>query len=153
MVSSVNTPIVMQSSFKGNYPPFIESIQRNMRISVENAQHVLLMGYTIPKDDIIYRSMFAAKLNRKPNHFCSVVVGKDDNFPDRWLWGDELKDYAHNKSTDMGFKNAVDSAIDIFGKENVRGYGRGIPDVFLKYGGVDKGRVKDLISVPETGNA
>jgi hypothetical protein len=148
MVSSINTPIVMQSNFKGNHPPFIENIQRDMRISVENAEHVLLMGYTLPKDDAIYRSMFAAKINRGPTHFCSVVVGKDDNFPDKWLWGNELKNYVDNKSSDEGFRNAVNSAFDIFGVENVRGYGRGIPDVFLKCGKVDINRVEDLISVP-----
>ncbi|WP_195962657.1 hypothetical protein [Clostridium tyrobutyricum] len=47
MVSSINTPIVMQSNFKGKYPPSIENIKRDMRISVENAEHIILMGYTV----------------------------------------------------------------------------------------------------------
>ena len=29
--------------------------------------------------------MFAAKINRGGKHFCSVVVGKDKKFPDRWI--------------------------------------------------------------------
>ncbi|WP_017752694.1 hypothetical protein [Clostridium tyrobutyricum] len=144
MVSSINTPIVMQSNFKGNYPPSIENIQRDMRISVENAKHIILMGYTLPKDDVIYRTMFAAKINRG-NHYCSVVVGKDDKFPDRWLNGDELEKYINGNNIDEGFVNAVKSAIDIFGSKNVRGYGRGIPDVFLEGGKVDMKRVKNLM--------
>ncbi|AND85363.1 hypothetical protein GTH52_02075 [Clostridium tyrobutyricum] len=70
MVSLINTPIVMQSNFKGNYPPSIENIQCDMRISLENAEHIIFMRYTLAKDDVIYRTMFAAKINRE-NHFCS----------------------------------------------------------------------------------
>ncbi|WP_147564372.1 hypothetical protein [Clostridium tyrobutyricum] len=70
MVSSINTPIVMQSNFKGDYPPSIENIQLDMGISANRAEHIILMGYTLPKEDVIYRTMFSAKINRE-NHFCS----------------------------------------------------------------------------------
>jgi hypothetical protein len=56
---------------------------------------------------------------------------KDDKNPD-WYGPSELKTRCIAESS------PVNAARDIFGKENVRFYGGGIPEVFL-----DKGKVTD----------
>ena len=45
MTSVKNTPIVMQTNYKLNYPPFIEEIQRDMKIAISKAKHFVFMGY------------------------------------------------------------------------------------------------------------
>jgi hypothetical protein len=89
-----HTPLIMQSNFKGNHPSFIEEIQRDMRVSLEKAQHIVLMGYTLPSDDVIYRSLLSARKNHnsKSPLFCSVV-GFVEGSTNEWLYKDELTKY------------------------------------------------------------
>ena len=43
-----HTTTEMQSSFKGRPPAFIEEIQRELRVVMKDAQHIVLMGYSLP---------------------------------------------------------------------------------------------------------
>lgn len=126
-----NTPMLMQSNFKGPNPPFVEEIQRDMRIALENAEHIVLLGYTLPPDDVIYRSLLAARQKRTTGSppCCSVVVGVDDAAPDCWLSGSELDAYLES-GANLPLSRAVQAAREIFPAGQVRGYGRGIPTVF-----------------------
>ena len=54
-----HTPVVMQTSFKTPPPPFLEEIQREMRVVVGEADHIVLMGYSLPSDDVTYRAFLA----------------------------------------------------------------------------------------------
>ena len=47
-----HTPLVRQTSFKTAPPPFLEEIQREMRVVVQEADHIVLMGYSLPLDDV-----------------------------------------------------------------------------------------------------
>lgn len=145
MIDLRHTPIVMQSNFKGNYPPYIESIQRDMRLSIEESRHIILMGYSLPPDDIIYRSMLSSRQNREYEPYCSVVVGKNDNAPDKWLYGDELQEYMKKEEANNGFSSAVKSAMDVFGRNRVRAYAKGIPAIFLSDGSVNKEKIRELL--------
>lgn len=147
MTETKHAPLVIQTGLKGNNPPFVEEIHHEMRIALENAGHIVLLGYTLPPDDVIYRSVLAARQKRgwgaKP--FCSVVVGLDAHAPDNWLAGEQLDNYirAHSESA---FANTVRTAREIFSTAQVRGYARGIPAVFLdSRGEADYDRVKELL--------
>ena len=71
-------PLLMQSNFKSAPPPFMEEIRRDMRVVVREADHIVLMGYSLPPDDVTYRAFFAARQRRgDPKVKCSVVVGQD----------------------------------------------------------------------------
>ena len=119
------TPIRMQSNFKGAPPSFLAEIERDLRVLVQEANHVVFMGYSLPSDDVDYRAFFAARRRRSEADGtracvkCSVVLGKDGDR--RWLGPSELP--CDN--------DTVDAACDVFGKENVRYYGGGIPNVFM----------------------
>ena len=122
-----DTPIRMQSNFKGLPPPYLAEIERDLRVLVQRANHVVFMGYSLPQDDVDYRAFFAARRRRSgadgsgdcDRVTCSVVVGKDGDR--RWLGPSELPT-CHP---------TVKAACDVFGKKNVRYYGGGIPNVFM----------------------
>lgn len=140
-------PLVMQSGLRGRRPAFLEEIHHEIRICLENARHVLFMGYTLPPDDIMYRSLLAARQKRGTDGqpFCSVAVGADESAPDAWLTGRELAAYlASHEGT--AFFRTVQAAQAIFPPEKVRGYARGIPAVFLDASGhVTPETVTDLL--------
>ena len=120
-----HTPIRMQSNFKGLPPPYLAEIERDLRVLVQDANHVVFMGYSLPQDDVDYRAFFAARRRRsgadghRDRVMCSVVVGKGGHR--RWLGPSELP-------TDH---DTVNAACDVFGRKNVRYYGGGIPNVFM----------------------
>ena len=116
-----HTPIRMQSNFKGLRPPYLAEIERDLRVLVQRANHMVFMGYSLPQDDVDYRAFFAARRRRSgaADVRCSVVVGKDGDR--RWRGRSELP-------TDHC---TVKAACDVFGRENVRYYGGGIPNVFM----------------------
>ena len=124
-----HTQIVMQSNFKSAPPPFIEEIQRDLRVIVQEADHIVFMGYSLPRDDVDYRAFFAARRSRNPKRRpvkCSVVVGtKGDQ---RWLGPSELCDLG---SIECSSRVTLKAAQELFEKEHVRFYGGGIPNVFL----------------------
>ena len=124
-----HTPLVVQTNLKSPPPPFIEEIQREMRVVLQKATHIVLMGYSLPPDDFTYRAFLAARTRRA--HDLDVrcsVVDKRPGFTRRWLYPDEL-----DSRGDL--PRVVRSAQALFGTKNVRFYGAGIPDVFLDDGG------------------
>jgi len=147
LTESRDTPIVMQTSFKGAYPPFVEEIQRDMKVAIENAQHIVLLGYSLPLDDTIYRSILSARKNRDRPLYCSIIVNNDQTAPDAWMTGDELESYVEYRSQKDGMARAYGSCVQIFGREHVRGYARGIPQVFLSTDrmAAEKGRVIEML--------
>jgi len=124
-----HTPLVVQSNLKGLPPPFLQEIQRDMRVVVQRANHVIFMGYSLPPDDVTYRAFLAARASRtkKNGEVKCSVVNKTDSGYSRWLYPDELR-------TRPSLLKLVDSAHALFGAENVRFYGAGIPQVFLSSG-------------------
>jgi len=144
-----NTPMIMQTSYKGKHSSFLEDIQRDAKVSISGAKHIILMGYQLPPDDVVWRSTLAAKRNDDGKVYCSVVVGcLGEN---KWIEGEELKNYVKDKKkkekeewADYGI-NAIDAAIAVFGEENVRAYTGGIPKVWLSGNALDKDKVKELL--------
>ena len=118
-----HTPVVMQTSFTTPPPPFLEEIQREMRVVVQKADHIVLMGYSLPLDDVTYRAFLAARTRKQPPVRCSVV-DKQAGCESRWLYPEELQ-------TMGDLPEVVNTARGIFGSDNVRYFGSGIPEVFL----------------------
>ncbi len=137
-----NSAIVFQTSFKGRHAPFIEEIQRDMKIAVEKARHIVLLGYSLPEDDVIWRGVMASK--NEGDKFCSVVCGHKGE--KRWLQGEELLRYQENYQDKNGYGcDAIQHAMAIFGEKNVRAYTGGIPEVWN--GGMES--VRELL-YPQT---
>jgi hypothetical protein len=130
----------MQSSLKPRLPSFIEEIQRDLRVTTMQANHIVLMGYSLPQDDVTYRAFFSARSQRPAGKQvrCTVVV--KDNRNSGWYGPAELK----TLSLDKPFP--VRAARDLFGEENVRFYGGGIPNVFLDADRVTDAKLEQLLN-------
>lgn len=135
-----HTTTEMQSSLKGRPPYFIEEIQRELRVVMKHARHIVLMGYSLPSDDFIYRAFFAAHRSGPRKDVKCTVIGKKVGCGD-WFSPDDLDGRA-----DLHENTAVGAARDLFGPENVRFYGGGVPDVFLESGAVDDRAVERLLN-------
>ena len=126
-----HTPVLMQTNFKPAPPPYLDEIQRELRVVVQQADHIVLVGYSLPPDDVTYRAFFAARTRRnsighkktKRAVRCSVV-GRDRRYGDRWVYQAEIK--AKGEAPE-----ALRNAQEVFGPENVRYFGGGVPKVFL----------------------
>ena len=138
-----HTTTEMQSSFKGRPPAFIEEIQRELRVVMKDAQHIVLMGYSLPPDDFIYRTFFAAHRSDTAMNVKCTVVDKQDGCGD-WFDPGQL-----DEKVDLYEKTALGAARDLFGRENVRFYGGGVPDVFMEGGAVHHGAVERLLAWPQ----
>jgi hypothetical protein len=137
-----HTQTVMQSSFKSPPPSFIEEIQRELRATTMHAKHIVFLGYSLPPDDVDYRSLFAATCQRgrgQSQQVSCTVVGKDESNPD-WYGPADFKARTFSAS------NTIGAAVDIFGEEQVRFYGGGIPQVFLNNGRATKEKLEELLT-------
>ena len=151
-----HAPIIMQTNLKRPPPPFIEEIQRELRVSVQTASHIILMGYSLPPDDVTFRAFFAARKHRASANDsadaskgvrCTVVTHGLDA---RWIYPDELAAIMEGlkRNPDRNDRppyTTLKAAIDLFGRDNVRCYGSGAPDVFLDGGRVSRARVDRLL--------
>ena len=87
--------LIMQTNFKGAVSPYLDETQRELRAALENARHITLMGYSLPSDDVFYRSVLAARLgnprerSKKPLYIS--LVNKEEGAPGRWLEGEEIE--------------------------------------------------------------
>ena len=131
-----HTPLQMQSNFKSAPPPFMDEIQRDMRLVYNNADHVVFMGYSLPPDDVDYRAFFSAHRRRypdKPNDSvkCSVVGTGGDH---RWLGPSDWPRKLGTMKEGEPPHTTLEVARDLFGEQNVRFYGGGIPQVWLDGG-------------------
>jgi hypothetical protein len=145
LTSAHHTQTVMQSSFKQPPPSFIDEIQRDLRALVMQADHIIFMGYSLPQDDVSYRSFFAARRQRqktdKPPVRCSIV-GYDRGHPG-WTGPSALKGQPFSADS------PVHGALELFGEGNVRYYGDGVPAVFLDdAGNVSAQQIEELFTWP-----
>lgn len=143
LTSAYDAQLVMQSNFKRSPPPFIEEIERDLRVVVQRADHIVFMGYSLPRDDVEYRAFFAARRQRVNSRLvkCSVVIGQHADYC-KWRPFSEVK--LSNLGTGEG--STLRAASEIFGKENVYFYGGGIPEVFMENGQVTMSAVERLLS-------
>lgn len=71
-----NSAMLLQTNFKVK-EPYIEMIQRSMRIALKDAAKIIFIGYSLPDDDIDYRSVFTeANVEKKKTVY--VVLHEND---------------------------------------------------------------------------
>lgn len=148
-----HTQAIMQSNFKSAPPSFIEEVQRDLRVVTQAAKHIILMGYALPPDDVTYRAFFAARQQRIKNKDeapvrCSVIVGKD--WGDYWHGPNEIISLLSNMEKCETPRTTLEAACDLFGINNVRFYGGGIPQVFCAGDTPTKNRFQKIINWSET---
>ena len=133
---TTDAPMIMQTMHKATPTSFLEEIQRAVRISLAKARHIVLLGYRLPEDDTIWQQALSeavrGRCNTENAAYCSVVAGIKGGC--EWLCDDGLDRYvaAHRNKDDASEWGvpAIENAIAIFGKEHVRAWTGGIPQVF-----------------------
>ena len=137
LTHSYDNFMLMQTQLKQQPPSFIREATDEVLADITHAKHIVLLGYSLPLDDAIWGSLLSMMSRRKNGErlYCSVVATYDEDGPDGWLYGKELDDYLESNGKlveDREKVRAINNAIAVFGRENVRAYVQGIPDVFGK---------------------
>lgn len=84
-----NSAMLLQTNFKVK-EPYIEMIQRSMRIALKEAERIIFIGYSLPEDDIDYRSLLIeANAHRQKNVY---VVLYEKNANNSFIEFDRLPD-------------------------------------------------------------
>ena len=135
LTHSYDNFMFMQTQLKQKPPSFIREATDEALADITHAKHIVLLGYSMPLDDAIWGSLLSMMSRRKDGErlYCSVVATYDPDGPKGWLYGKDLEDYLAAKGklvVDKENVRAINNAITVFGKENVRAYVQGIPNVF-----------------------
>lgn len=128
MTYMYQTDIVTQTSFKGSHSAYLEEIQRDMKVMIEQAEHIILFGYSLPPDDAIYQSVLAAK--HREGQKVTIVSGKSSvtGVEDEWVVGKKITEQF--KAGDTAYE-VYQSLQHLFQPNNIRAYAGYIPDVFV----------------------
>lgn len=135
LTHSYDNFMFMQTQLKNLPPSFIKETTDEALAGIAGAKHIVLLGYSMPLDDAIWGSLLTAMSRRKKDErlYCSVAATYDKDGPEGWLYGKTLDDYieryAHSRDEYEKIR-AIENATAVFGKENVRAYVRGVPNVF-----------------------
>lgn len=135
LTHSYDNFMFMQTQLKQHSPSFIREATDEALADITHAKHIVLLGYSMPLDDAIWGSLLSMMSRRKNGErlYCSVVATYDPDGPKGWLYEKALEDYLASKDDQAKDKEkvrAINNAIAVFGKENVRAYVQGIPNVF-----------------------
>ena len=143
-----DAPMIMQTMIKGMPTSFLDEVQRESRVLLRKARHIVLFGYQLPPDDVLWQEAFSEAVRYRKGTddeaFCTVVVGYLGE--KRWIQGDEMMAFVkkHRYSSDaasLGVK-AIINAVAIFGENRVRAYCGGIPDV---WGNASESEVREIL--------
>lgn len=116
-ISAKNFNVLVQSNFKERNS-FLEETRIKMFCELESAEKLVFIGYSMPQDDIDYRTFFKSLNNVKEVH----VVLKDKNSHDfkQISKGDDCSNYSDETRT------AIENYLSIF--KNICLNTKGFPD-------------------------
>jgi hypothetical protein len=143
MTYASDCPIILQSAIKSDRHYVLDGIFREMGQIIGNARHLVFAGYSLPKDDFIYRCFFqsaCAGQHMKDEKYCTLVSYDEEymkKHPDHiWLKGREISGYLNNDGSDEKVKTTVKNLLQIYSQDHVRITFKGIPKIFCKRSGM-----------------
>lgn len=111
-LTTKDSAMLLQTLYKSK-TPYLEEIQRAMRIKVEEAKCLIFIGYSLPEDDIDYKSFFRSAKTVHDKKVFVVLMG--NGFEYRWYEAVEVL----NMISDDINKEVILRYCEIFGKKNV----------------------------------
>ena len=115
-LTTADSSMLLQTPLKKK-ASYIEEIQRDMRLRLSVAEKIVFVGYSLPADDIEYRSVFVAN-NARQKKQIYVVLYKEKE-PSKWLKANDpyISKMAGDKSDDT--RKMIRRYAALFGEENV----------------------------------
>ena len=153
MTYAYDCPIILQSAIKSDRHYVLDGILREMGQIIGNARHLVFAGYSLPKDDFIYRCFFqsaCAGQHMKGEKYCTLVSYDKEYMKKHpahvWLEGKEISRYLKGKEGEERTKMIVTNLLQIYSQSHVRVTFKGIPDIFLRRPGMSETEsLKDLL--------
>ena len=115
-LTTADASMLMQSLHKVK-PPYIQEIQTDMKLRIQQADTIIFVGYSLPQDDIEYRTIFTQSGKKK-----IYVVLYEENAGTEWYKASEIK---ANKQDN---KDTIKRFTDLFGEKNVKVTFAGFPE-------------------------
>ena len=143
-----DAPMIMQTMIKGMPTSFLDEVQRESRVLLRKARHIVLFGYQLPPDDVLWQEAFSeavrCRKDTEDEAFCTVVVGYLGE--KRWIQGEEMmavvEKYRYSSEAASRGVKAIINAVAIFGENRVRAYCGGIPDV---WGNASESEIREIL--------
>ncbi len=117
--------MIMQTIMKGNYHPSLKMIQAEINSYLMHSNHIIFMGYSLPKDDLVWKSILLARKSRGEKLKISVIVGYQG--VKKWQYAKRL-----DQLNEVG-NDQYKTFFDIFDGCEMRFFTGGIPAVFDVY--------------------
>lgn len=139
MTKPYDSPLILQSMIKSERHYVLEGIFRELGLVVGNARHLVFAGYSLPRDDYIYRCFFQAAWATKEQKYCTVI-NHDPSYrtkrSDGWLdCRDELVDYLESKEGKPSLQHIIRRMLEIFDPDHLRVSLLGVPHVVTAFPG------------------
>lgn len=153
MTYAYDCPIILQSAIKSDRHYVLDGIFREMGQIIGNARHLVFAGYSLPKDDFIYRCFFqsaCAGQHMKGEKYCTLISYDEEYMKKHsdsvWLEAKEISAYLRGNEGDEKTKTTVNNLLQIYSQDHIRVTFKGIPDIFCKRSGMSlEESLKDVI--------
>lgn len=141
-----DAPLILQSAIKPERHYVLEGIFRELGLVVGKARHIVFAGYSLPKDDYIYKCFFeSAWADRESDgnkRYCTLVdydneYCKDSPTAPAWLKNREIVDYLRSTRASKATQEVVERFLELFDIDKLRVSLRGIPDIVTNRPGMD----------------
>ena len=115
-LTTADSSMLLQTQLKKK-ASYIEEIQRDMRLRLSEAEKIVFVGYSLPADDIEYRSVFVANNARQKKQIYVVLYKEEET--SKWLKANDpyISKMAGDKSDDT--RKTIRRYAALFGEENV----------------------------------
>ncbi len=120
-MTTTNSSMLLQTIYKEK-TSYMEEIQQDMRLRIHEAKRIVFIGYSLPDDDIEYRSMFTYN-NAQIKKEAYVVLYDAHATSNDWLRFTDLNSVISDEN-----KRTAKRFTDVFGEDNVRFNFNGFPN-------------------------
>lgn len=101
--NSTDHTLIMQTLYKRQFPYFIQEIHMERKIYLEHAKHIIFLGYSLPADDTVYRTLLTSVLGERKKindtHLVVTIIDIAEGL-NSWIFDEEIKKYVNEFKND-----------------------------------------------------
>jgi len=127
---SIDTPMIFQTAVKKTKPPLLEEAVNEMLVLVKKAKHLIFNGYSLPPDDVLYRSMIVNAVAEKEEKLKITVVLFDKSVQSgKWFSKKETEELIKSNTLNPYESKIAQGFINLFNNNDLRFSFKGFPYV------------------------